>query len=76
MFGNGAGGRAFLVGLHDAESLAVDEKDAVDRAALGAEFADGAAAGGGEVEGIEVLDSPPRGAQLSVDLLVGNGFRR
>ena len=65
-----------LFGLQNAESFAIDEEDVVGGAALGAEFADGDSAGGREVEGVEVLDSSARGAQLSVDLLAGNGFRR
>jgi hypothetical protein len=57
-----------------AEGLALDEEDVVGGAALGADFTDGDSAGGGEIDGLEILNSPACRPELAVDGVAGFGF--
>lgn len=64
----------FLLGLDDADGLAVDEEDVVGRTGIGGVFPDGLSLAGVEGDTVLGLDGPTRGAELRVDGVAGDLF--
>ena len=68
------GAEGFLLGLGDADRLAVDEQHVVGGAGVGGVFADGLALAGVEIDGVLRLHDPTGGPELRVDGVAGDLF--
>ena len=75
LLGDAGEGRARFFGLENTEGFSINKKDVIGRTALGLHLADSDPASGGEVDLVEILNSPTRRRQLGVDRAASFLFR-